>query len=300
MRIQHVALIIIMGCTTVLFQNCTSSSNYTFDASSLQSSGSDSVSIPDVPDNVEVLPDSPDYPSGPPSEPPVVDNDGSGQTSDKICQATLSGKTAIVYDSITPQQSPAKSYQIYAAGPKIQYETVDSVSNGATQSLAIEARSIASVSSFAMQELSLNAQIIGKVSNFSASLVQAVAHSVTEVSQFAGVFCASVQNIGALHNLSSKITVYGRSEGGQKASIYEIHNMAAFMSLHDVDVAAISQGSINARIENGHVGTVSHGSGVIYLVNSKIDSIDNFAGEIHLIGNSSVGSQSSSSIKIIK
>lgn len=290
-KLQKLSLMVLAGSTVVLFQNCSPSSNYTFDTRSLQSTdGSDYSPVvdgqePSDDDSIVSIPE-------------MID--GGDKTSDAFCQAMLDGKTVIAYDSIADQQSAEKSYDLYNLGSKLDYERIGSIGNGAGQNLSVVARSIASVSSFSLQNLSLNAQAVGKVSNFSASLVQVASHSISEVSNFAGIFCASVQTIGSLHDLSSKLSVYGRSEGGVKGSIYEIHNMAAMISLHDVDVNSISQGAINARIENGHVGSISHGSGIVYLVNSSVDSIDNFAGEIHLIGNSSVGSQTSSSIKIVK
>jgi hypothetical protein len=298
------ALLIGMGLSVAMFQNCSKVGYQIKDMSSIDGAN-DGLDVPVVPPEIvdngdgEVVVVTPTpSPSPNPSATPVDTNQPPVASLDAVCAQIVSGKTAIVYDAIAEANSPEKNFAIQASNQNVKYEHIGRVSNGAADSVSVTARSIASVSNFAVQKVSLNAQELQCVSNFSASQVVVAAHKIESISNFSAKLCVSVHDMQSLHDLSSDLTVYGRGEGSQSL-VQKISNLAGFVSLHDIDVEMISNGAFKIRVENGHIGKLSSAAGNIYLVNSSIDTVSNFAGTIHLYGNSSVKS-ASVGVNIIK
>lgn len=315
MKASKIGLFLAMGLTIITFQNCSKVGLQVQDMAKLQADENfeAGVDMPDV--------DQPDHNDGDGGPKNGGNNNGNNQSDndnscddkdddsspnppvaplDATCKGLISASTAIVYDSLVSASSAEKNYAIHALDQAINYETVGKVSNGSADIVSVNARSIAQVSNFSVNKVFLNAASIGRIVNFSSSQVVAVAHSIGEVSNFSAKLCLSVQELTNLSDLSSDLTIMGRSENGARAKVKEIAHISALMSLHDVDVESIQSGSIRLRAENVNIGSISSGAGTLYLVNSKVDSVSKFSGTIHLYGNSSVGSSASSSVRIVK
>ncbi|MBO9668071.1 MAG: hypothetical protein J7501_14820 [Bdellovibrio sp.] len=295
MTLKQTALLLGMGLTIIGFQNCApvKMSAVGAEAGGVLDAGSEipGTNTSDQPssnnDNVDDIVTS-------------LPVDESKAPLDATCKTLLSGVPAIAYDSIAPGGAAEQNFAIQASNQDINYETVGVISNGAAQSISVKARSIAEVRSFSASKVLLNAFSIGKVSSFSASQVVTASHTLDEVSNFAAKLCISAQEINSLHDLAADLSVFGRSEGGQKAKLKELKQMAAYASFHDVDIEKIESGSLRLRLENGSIGSLSAGSGHIYLFDSTIEKIENFSGSIHLYGTSKVGATSSSSVRIVQ
>jgi hypothetical protein len=287
MTLRKVSLVIGMGMTIVAFQNCSKVN--------MQGIAIEDAAKLDVGSEVPVSND--DDETDVSAQPP---KDESEAPLDATCKALISGSSAIAYDSIAEGGSAEQNFAISASNQDINYENVGSVSNGAAQLVSVKARSIGEVRSFAVSKVLLNAQKIGKVRDFAASQVVSVSHTVDEISNFAARLCVSAQEIGSLHDLASDMSIFGRSEGGQKAKLAELKQFAAFASLHDIDVEKVEAGSIRLRLQNGRIGSLSAGAGTIYLYDSTIEKIEKYAGTIHLYGSSKVAVPASSAVRIVQ
>ncbi len=234
------------------------------------------------------------------SETPVVD-DGSNQSSDAYCEAQLNGKTSIKYETIARLDTAPITVTGKALNNNpVDAENVKFAGNGSFENVSITARNITEVASMSVDFLSLNAVNIDRVGSMSARSISIAANHLEKAGSFSGTFCASVNSLTDISSLSGKVSIFGRALNGQRAKVGNISSMSSFVSLHDVDIEEIHNGSFKGRIENSTVQRIFSGHGEIYLVNTRVEKISNFSGKIHLLGNSSIGVTEFSSVQIIK
>lgn len=227
-------------------------------------------------------------------------DDGSEHTSDAYCENALDGKTQITYASIADTNSPAVVFKGQDLKVPVKAENISFAGNGSYDSISVTARNLEEIGSLSAKSIYLNAVNIGHFGNFSVGELIAVTDTLEEASHLSGTLCLSAHNISRIKSLSTKSSIYGVSKNGVKAKLGSFSSASAFISFHNLEIGEMHNGSLRGRIENSTVKKLYSGAGVIYLVNSKIESIENFSGTIYLIGNSSIGSQKNSALKIVK
>lgn len=293
----HICLAIGTGFLLLAYQNC-APMNFSKTTGQHNAIGNPDIIIDDgreLPDN-----DHGSIPHDPGTGNDLPGDDGSNQSSDAYCEAILTGNTDIKYASLPDQNSEFLSFTGADLKTPIDAENIQFAGRGAYDSVSITARHILEVGSMSVKSLVLNAVHVEQVGSMSVNSLAIVAHSLKNAESFAGTLCANVHEVSSIGKLAGKVSLFGRSSNGVKANIDSLHSMASFVSLHDIDIGEIRNGSFRGRIENGVVQRLAAGSGELYLVNSRIEKVSNFAGKIHLIGNSSIGKFENSSVQIIK
>ena len=301
-RTIHLSLVTFAGFLLLAYQNC---APMNFENTSDKVSGFDNeIPDPRIPDNHidPIENDDGGHPIGGGDGNDTGDDggDGSGYTSDAYCEEQLKGNTQVTYASIADTNSEYITITGSDLNAPVNAENISFAGKGNYKNISITARNLNELGSLNAQSIYINAVNVGHLEKFNTGTLTVLANHIESVSKLNAVFCLNAHSISKVESLAAKASIYGRSENGSKAKLASFKKAAAFMSFHDLEIGEIESGAFSGRIENSTVQSLSKSAGVVYLVNSRVESVSNFAGTIYLIGDSSIGSQSQSSIRIIK
>jgi hypothetical protein len=219
-----------------------------------------------------------------------------------VCKNKINGSSAIVFDTAQPGAQASAKFSAFAIGNIVlKAVRIDSVEDFAAGEVSATASIVGRIGNFAAARVSVNSGTVDQIENFAAAELDVTTHSINVVENFAAGVCISAQKIGSIQNLAGKVTLYGRSEGGVKATLTgHMRDLAAYLAVYDFDIPALENQAIHAKFVNSHIGSLSAAAGTILLVNSTIDDVSRFAGVIRLRGTSKVGSVSNASVQIIQ
>lgn len=215
------------------------------------------------------------------------------------CAAAIHNATEIAYDSRVMDANAAPRSFRFILPSSIDAQNISYIGEAAAQNVRVTAGNISEINSLALAKMDVNAQTIGEISGIAGDM-NIVTHDLNGITGIASGMCISAQHIGAIKDVSARLTIYGRSENGQKAYLDSIDMAAAFVGVHDMDIGKLgSYTALNGQFTNSHIGTLS-GTGVIYLVDSTVDSIHSFTGTIYLKGNSQIPSGGFGAFNVIQ
>lgn len=206
------------------------------------------------------------------------------------CGGMMTFVPAISYESRKLIDSPAISIKGFAGNKNVDAENINEISNFSGD-LTVVASSIGRISSFSSNNVNVNSLTINEMTSFSASKVLVAVSSLGHADCIASDLCLSAQKIGSIRDIATRLSLFGRGEGGQRATIGELSHIAGFIAVYNFEVgtvAPLSGAAIFGKFVNSHISKIENAAFEITLENSILDEVGNAAGIIHLKGNSKV------------